>query len=96
MEVHIFSVKTKSQAGNIWVRDKMAEFSRKMGTFLQSLIVKIYPFSWKIQQKALGPGESTAGVIYLPMKIFPKHCHIFLLKVAATLLSGSRKGSVRA
>ena len=28
----------------------------------QQGILKIYSFCWKIQQKALGPGESTAGV----------------------------------
>ena len=31
---------------------------------------------------------------YLSMRIHPKSCHIFPLKVAATLLSGSRKGTV--
>ena len=30
-------------------------------------ILKIYAFYWKIQQRASGPGESTAGVTqYLP------------------------------
>ena len=35
--------------------------------------------------------ESTARVMYLSMRIHPKSCYIFPIKVAATLLSGSRK-----
>ena len=36
-------------------------------------ILKIYTFFWKIQQKASGPGESTAGVTqYLPLRMQPK------------------------
>ena len=77
------------------LRVKQVTYESKI-KWQQLRIVKIYPFSWKIQQKALGPGESTAGVTYLPMKILPKHCYIFLLKVAATLRSGSRKGAVGA
>ena len=57
-------------------------------------ILKIYLFCQKIQQRSLGLGESTAGVTYLSMKIHQKSCCILPLKVAATLLSGSRKGSV--
>ena len=45
-------------------------------------------------RRALGPGESTAGVTHLSMKISLKICHIFPLKVAATLLNGSRKAAV--
>ena len=37
--------------------------------------------------------ESAAGVSYLSMRKHPKNCHIFPLKVATTLLSGSRKGT---
>ena len=59
-------------------------------------IFKIYAFCWKIQQRALGPGESAAGVMCLSIRIHPKSCCIFPLKVAATLLSGSRKGAVGA
>ena len=47
-----------------------------------------------IQQRASGPGESAAGVMYLSMRIHPKSFHIFLAKVEATFLSGSRKGTV--
>ena len=50
----------------------------------------------EIQQKALGPGESAAGATYLSLRVHPKTCLIFLLKVAATLLSGSGKGAVGA
>ena len=40
--------------------------------------------------------ESAAGVIYLSMRIPPKCCCIFPLKVGATLFSDSRKGTVGA
>ena len=59
-------------------------------------ILKIYRFCQKIQQRASGPGESAAGVMYLFMRIHPKNCCIYPLKVAITLLSGSRKGAIRA
>ena len=35
--------------------------------------------------------ESVAGVTYLSMRMHPKNCRIFPLKVATTLLSGSRR-----
>ena len=41
-------------------------------------------------------GESTAGVTYLSMRLHPKNCCIFPLKVSATLLNGSRKDAVGA
>ena len=59
-------------------------------------IIKIYVFYLKFQHFSLGPGDNTAGVTYLSMRIHPKTCCIFPLKVAATLLSGSRKGTVGA
>ena len=59
-------------------------------------IWKIYAFCQKIQQRALGPGEKAAGVMYLSLGIHPKSCHMFSLKVAATLLSGSRKDAIGA
>ena len=47
-------------------------------------ILKTYKFCQKIQQRVLGPGESTAGVMkYLSLKIHPK-------------LSDSMKGAVGA
>ena len=55
----------------------------------QLVILKIYAFWQKIQQRASGPGESFAGVTYLSMRTHPKSCHIFPLKVETTLLSGS-------
>ena len=57
-------------------------------------ILKIYAFYWKIQQRALGPGESTAGIT-TAVRIHQKSCGIFPLKVRATLLNGSKKGAVR-
>ena len=50
----------------------------------------------EVQQKASGPGESAVGVANLSMRIHPKSCHIFPLKVATTLLSVSRKCTVEA
>ena len=52
--------------------------------------LNIYVICWKIQQRHSGPGDSTAGVIYLFMRIHPESCCISPLKVAATLFSGSR------
>ena len=58
-------------------------------------ISKIYAFCWKIQQRAPGPGESTAGV--WSMRIHPKSYCIFSLKITTTLLYGSgSKGAVGA
>ena len=59
-------------------------------------ILIIYAFCRKTQNRASGPGEIIVGVTYLSMRINPRSCHIFPLKVAATLLSGSRKGAVGA
>ena len=37
-------------------------------------ILKMQAFCWIIQQRASGPGESTAGATYLSMRIHPKSC----------------------
>ena len=83
MEVHIYSVKVKSQAGNIWAKHKMTT-QRPKPQDTQLGILKIYAFSLKIQQRASCPGESAAGVAYLSVRIHPKSCHMFHLKVATT------------
>ena len=57
-------------------------------------ILKMYAFCQKIKQRVWRPGESAAGVIYLSMRIHPKSCCIFCLKVVATSFNGSRKGAV--
>ena len=59
-------------------------------------ILKIDTFCLKIQKRVLVPGESAVGVRYLSMRINPKICRIFPLKVAATLRNGSGKGAVGA
>ena len=59
-------------------------------------ILKSYTLCRKIQQWPSGLGESAAGVTYLSMRIHPKSCCIFPLKVATVLLNGSRKGKVGA
>ena len=83
MEAHIYSVKVKSQASNIWAKDKMTT-QRPKPQDTQLGILKIYAFSLKIQQRALCPGESAAGVAYWSVRIHPKSCHMFHLKVATT------------
>ena len=85
MEVDIYSVKAKSQAGNI---SQSYNNNTKMPNLQDSQlgILKIYAFCQKIQQ-VLGPGKNTAGVTYLFMRIHLKSCHIFPLKVAAILLN---------
>ena len=50
----------------------------------------------EIQQKALGPGESAVGATYLFLRMHPKSCPIFPLKVPATLLRGLGKDAVGA
>ena len=81
MEVHTYSVKAKSQAGNIWLEDIMAaDRDHKNLRILQENLA----------------GESTAGVACLSMRIHPKSYRIFPLKVSATLLNDSRKGAVGA
>ena len=39
------------------------------------------------------PTESIAGVMFLSMRIHPKSCCLFPLKITATLYRGSRKGT---
>ena len=63
---------------------------------IQLGILKIYAFSREFKHRASGPGEGTAGVRYFSMRIHPKTCRIFSLKVVATLLNGSRRGAVGA
>ena len=81
MEVHIYSVKAKSQPGNLWVKDIMAAVRDHKN-------LHILPEN--------SARESTAGVTYLSVRIHLKSCHIFTLKVSATLLNGSRIGAVAA
>ena len=81
MEVHLYSVKAKSQAGNISVKDIMAAARDRKN-------LRILPEN--------SAGESAAGATYLSMRIHPRSYPIFPLKVHATLLNGSRKGAVGA
>ena len=57
-------------------------------------ILKNYAFFRNIQQRASDPGKTAAGVTYPSMRIHPKSCCIFPLKITATLLSGSTKGAI--
>ena len=100
MEVNIYSVKAKSQAGNIWVKYIMTTQKDQSQKKISQGFWE--PHLWnlhillEIQQRALGPGKSTAGAKYPSLRIHPKSCHIFPLKFATTLLSGSGKGAVGA
>ena len=53
-------------------------------------IIKIYAFCQKIQQMTSGPGERCWCYVSI-YENAPKNCRIFPLKVATTLLSGSRR-----
>ena len=75
MEVHIYSVKAKSQAGNIWIRYN-DNTKRPKPKENQLGILNIHAVCWKIQQTVSGPGGSFAGVMYLYMRIPPKNCYI--------------------
>ena len=55
-------------------------------------LLKIYAFCQKIQQKTLGPGERCWCYISFYENAPKKLLHL-PLKVATTLLSGSRKGT---
>ena len=96
MEVHIYSVKAKSQSGNIMSQRYNDNTERPKLKENQLRILKVYGFCQKVQQRASGPGDSAVGVTYLSMRMHLKSYHIFPLKVAATLPSGSWKGAVRA
>ena len=71
MEVHIYSVKPKSQTGNIWVKDiKNDNTKRPKPKETQLGILKIYVFCQKIQQRALGPGVGYVGLCWGYVSIF--------------------------
>ena len=65
MEVHIYILKAKSQAGNIWVKDIMATQKGQSQKKISEGSSEIYAFCWKILLKASGPGEGAAGVTHL-------------------------------
>ena len=72
MEVHIYSVKANSQAGNIEVKyiitqkgqsqKKISQGSQKSHLWNLRML--------KIQQRASDPGESTASATFLSLRIF--------------------------
>ena len=61
MEVHMYSVKAKSQAGKIWVKHN-DNMKRPKLQDIPLGILKTYAFCRKLQRRPSGPGESTAGV----------------------------------
>ena len=73
MEVHIYSVKAKSQLGNIWVKyimitqkdqsqNKISLGSKE--SQLENLLILL-----KTQLRVSDPGESTAGATYQSVRI---------------------------
>ena len=52
--------------------------------------------SWEFMHFTGNSAEGAAGTTYLSLRICPKSCFIFPLKVASTLLSGSGKDAVGA
>ena len=89
MEIHIYSnVNVNSQVVNIW--DITTTQKGQSQNKSEKGILKIYAFCQKIQQKTSGLGECCW--CYVSIRMHPKNCCIFPLKVATTLLSGLRKG----
>ena len=74
MKVHIYSVKAKSQAGNIIVKYIMTtqkgQSRKKISQEFQESHLGSLCIMLEIQQRALGPGESAAGATYLSLRIF--------------------------
>ena len=74
MEVHIYSVKAKSQAGNIRVKYIMTtqkgQSRKKISQGYQEFHLGNLPIMLEIQQRASGPGESAAGATYLSLRTF--------------------------
>ena len=82
MEVHIYSVKAMSEAGNIWVKDIITTQNVKVERKLVRDLARKCSRGPLVQDRAL-----------LGLHIFLWE---YILKVATTLLSGSRKGTVGA
>ena len=74
MKVHIYSVKAKSQAGNIRVKYIMAtqkgQRRKKISQGYQESHLGNLHIMLEIQPRALGPGESATGAKYLSLRIF--------------------------
>ena len=72
MEVHIYSVKAKSQAGNIRVKYIMTTQkgqSRKKISYGSQESHQWNLRMLEIQWRVSGPGESTVGATYLSLRI---------------------------
>ena len=67
MGVHTYSVKVKSQAGDIRVKYIM---TTQKGQSWKKISERSYDSMLEIQQRASGPGESAAGATYLSLRIF--------------------------
>ena len=83
MEVHIYNVKAKSQTAE-----------RKSAWDLRDLSWELIYFVGNSSKGQGSRREHYWG--HISMRIHPRSCHIFPQKVATTLHSGSRKGTVGA
>ena len=74
MTEHIYSVKAKSQAGNIRVKYIMTTQKGKSRMKISQGYKERHLGNLRnilqIQQRASGPGESAAGAMYLSLRIF--------------------------
>ena len=85
VEVYIDSVKAKSQAASTWGNTKKIKAEGKLDRELKNLCTLM-----ENSAECLGSSREHCWG-YVSMVIRPKSCGIFPLKVATTLLSGSRK-----
>ena len=88
MEVHIYSSIKAIVATDI-VKDIYSDNTKRPKSKENQLnqIFKLYAFCQKNSAEGLGP---------LAVRIRPKSCRIFPIKVETTLLGGSRKGTIGA
>ena len=88
MEVHIYSnVNAKSQAGNIWVKDIMTKQKRQSQKQSARELKNLCILPKNSEGLRFRRERTWLGVAYL---------WEYMQKVAATLLSASRKGAVGA
>ena len=93
MVVHIHSVKAKSQAGNVQVKDIMTIQKGQSGKKIRDL----KKLRILLENSAEGlESRRECCWSYVSVRIHPKSYYIFHVKVVATWLSGSWKGAVAA
>ena len=99
MKVHIYSVKAKSQAGNMsQTYDDYTKRPKPKENQLGILGISSREFTHSVGNSAdgLGSGRERCWGYVAIFENTPKSCRISAIKVAATLLSGSGKDAVGA